>query len=173
MCEQEGFSACRSHIGANAIKTNCPIASCIDVARDIRNLRWMPTTQVQSSFVGSTNAAVSWALFLVLIIICLPESEGTFRYGSSSLMGVGVRNTSNEVCSVNFASGFLAFANVSDRHPQHLFSIQATVFSFILILCLGVGVTKMQVWGELPHEDAKCSFFMQWRSFRVVHCFST
>ena len=39
MCEQEGFSACRSHIGANTIKTNCPIASCINVARDIRNLR--------------------------------------------------------------------------------------------------------------------------------------
>ncbi|CAD6272357.1 unnamed protein product [Miscanthus lutarioriparius] len=36
---KEGFSACRSHIGANTIKTNCPIASCINVARDIRNLR--------------------------------------------------------------------------------------------------------------------------------------
>ncbi|KAL6865092.1 hypothetical protein ACP4OV_016243 [Aristida adscensionis] len=36
---KEGFAACRSHIGANAIKTNCPIASCIDVAREIRNLR--------------------------------------------------------------------------------------------------------------------------------------
>ncbi|KAL6624357.1 hypothetical protein ACP70R_031678 [Stipagrostis hirtigluma subsp. patula] len=36
---KEGFAACRSHIGANAIKTNCPIASCMDVAREIRNLR--------------------------------------------------------------------------------------------------------------------------------------
>uniref|UniRef100_A0A0A9FCG2 Si605032f04 n=1 Tax=Arundo donax TaxID=35708 RepID=A0A0A9FCG2_ARUDO len=36
---KEGFAACRSHVGANAIKTNCPIASCIDVAREIRNLR--------------------------------------------------------------------------------------------------------------------------------------
>lgn len=36
---KEGFSACRSHIGANVIKTNCPIASCINVAREIRNLR--------------------------------------------------------------------------------------------------------------------------------------
>ncbi|CAN6347301.1 unnamed protein product [Urochloa humidicola] len=36
---KEGFSACRSHIGTNVIKTNCPIASCINVAREIRNLR--------------------------------------------------------------------------------------------------------------------------------------
>ncbi|CAN6338011.1 unnamed protein product [Urochloa humidicola] len=35
---KEGFSACRSHIGTNVIKTNCPIASCINVAREIRNL---------------------------------------------------------------------------------------------------------------------------------------
>uniref|UniRef100_A0A0A9FUI9 Si605032f04 n=1 Tax=Arundo donax TaxID=35708 RepID=A0A0A9FUI9_ARUDO len=33
--QKEGFAACRSHIDANAIKTNCPIASCIDVARVI------------------------------------------------------------------------------------------------------------------------------------------
>lgn len=32
---KEGFSACRSHIGTNVIKTNCPISSCIDVAREI------------------------------------------------------------------------------------------------------------------------------------------
>ncbi|TVU18828.1 hypothetical protein EJB05_34943, partial [Eragrostis curvula] len=38
---KEGFAACRSHIGANAIKTNSPISSCIDVAREIRN---MPVT---------------------------------------------------------------------------------------------------------------------------------
>ncbi|CAL4900047.1 unnamed protein product [Urochloa decumbens] len=37
--QKEGFSACRSHIGTNVIKTNCPIASCINVAREIRNLR--------------------------------------------------------------------------------------------------------------------------------------
>ncbi|KAF8720139.1 hypothetical protein HU200_024922 [Digitaria exilis] len=36
---KEGFSACRSHIGTDVIKTNCPIASCINVAREIRNLR--------------------------------------------------------------------------------------------------------------------------------------
>ncbi|XP_025806008.1 tRNA (guanine(26)-N(2))-dimethyltransferase isoform X2 [Panicum hallii] len=36
---KEGFSACRSHIGTNVIKTNCPISSCINVAREIRNLR--------------------------------------------------------------------------------------------------------------------------------------
>ncbi|KAL5203094.1 hypothetical protein ABZP36_014046 [Zizania latifolia] len=36
---KEGYAACRSHIGANAIKTNCPIGSCIEVAREIRNLR--------------------------------------------------------------------------------------------------------------------------------------
>uniref|UniRef100_A0ACD5XM96 Uncharacterized protein n=1 Tax=Avena sativa TaxID=4498 RepID=A0ACD5XM96_AVESA len=36
---KEGYAACRSHIGANAIKTNCPINSCIAVAREIRNLR--------------------------------------------------------------------------------------------------------------------------------------
>lgn len=37
--QKEGYAACRSHIGANAIKTNCPITSCIEVAREIRNLR--------------------------------------------------------------------------------------------------------------------------------------
>uniref|UniRef100_A0ACD5XMW2 Uncharacterized protein n=1 Tax=Avena sativa TaxID=4498 RepID=A0ACD5XMW2_AVESA len=37
--DEEGYAACRSHIGANAIKTNCPINSCIAVAREIRNLR--------------------------------------------------------------------------------------------------------------------------------------
>ncbi|KAK3139082.1 hypothetical protein QOZ80_5AG0377520 [Eleusine coracana subsp. coracana] len=36
---KEGFAACRSHIGMNAIKTNSPIISCIDVAREIRNVR--------------------------------------------------------------------------------------------------------------------------------------
>ncbi|KAF7040006.1 hypothetical protein CFC21_049940 [Triticum aestivum] len=37
--QKEGYAACRSHIGANAVKTNCPISSCIVVAREIRNLR--------------------------------------------------------------------------------------------------------------------------------------
>uniref|UniRef100_A0A0E0DPY3 tRNA (guanine(26)-N(2))-dimethyltransferase n=1 Tax=Oryza meridionalis TaxID=40149 RepID=A0A0E0DPY3_9ORYZ len=36
---KEGYAACRSHIGANAIKTNCPIECCLDVAQEIRNLR--------------------------------------------------------------------------------------------------------------------------------------
>lgn len=36
---KEGYAACRSHIGANAIKTNCPISSCIEIAREIRNMR--------------------------------------------------------------------------------------------------------------------------------------
>ncbi|XP_047096283.1 tRNA (guanine(26)-N(2))-dimethyltransferase-like [Lolium rigidum] len=36
---KEGYAACRSHIGANAIKTNCPISSCIEIAREIRNTR--------------------------------------------------------------------------------------------------------------------------------------
>uniref|UniRef100_A0A0E0L120 tRNA (guanine(26)-N(2))-dimethyltransferase n=1 Tax=Oryza punctata TaxID=4537 RepID=A0A0E0L120_ORYPU len=35
----EGYAACRSHIGANAIKTNCPIECCLEVAQEIRNLR--------------------------------------------------------------------------------------------------------------------------------------
>ncbi|KAI0497314.1 hypothetical protein KFK09_020537 [Dendrobium nobile] len=34
---KEGYAACRSHINRNAIKTNCPIAECIIIAKELRD----------------------------------------------------------------------------------------------------------------------------------------
>lgn len=33
---QEGYSASRSHISSNAIKTNCPMSECIRIAKQLR-----------------------------------------------------------------------------------------------------------------------------------------
>ncbi|XP_020085984.1 tRNA (guanine(26)-N(2))-dimethyltransferase isoform X3 [Ananas comosus] len=38
-CTQEGYAACRSHIAPNAVKTNCPMASCLELAHAIRHQR--------------------------------------------------------------------------------------------------------------------------------------
>nr|XP_029123974.1 uncharacterized protein LOC105057196 isoform X2 [Elaeis guineensis] len=37
--EKEGFVACRSHIAPNAVKTNCPMAACIHIARELGHVR--------------------------------------------------------------------------------------------------------------------------------------
>ncbi|MQL76041.1 hypothetical protein Taro_008412 [Colocasia esculenta] len=34
--QKEGYAASRSHIAANAVKTNCPMATCIQIARELR-----------------------------------------------------------------------------------------------------------------------------------------
>ncbi|XP_020593760.1 uncharacterized protein LOC110033922 isoform X3 [Phalaenopsis equestris] len=36
--QKEGYAACRSHINPNAIKTNCPMAKCILIARELRDV---------------------------------------------------------------------------------------------------------------------------------------
>ncbi|KAG1371479.1 putative tRNA (guanine(26)-N(2))-dimethyltransferase [Cocos nucifera] len=36
--EKEGFAACRSHIAPNAVKTNCPMAACVRIARELRHI---------------------------------------------------------------------------------------------------------------------------------------
>lgn len=36
--EQEGYAVSRSHISNNAIKTNCPMAECIRIAKELRQL---------------------------------------------------------------------------------------------------------------------------------------
>jgi hypothetical protein len=33
---QEGYAASRSHIASNAIKTNCPMAECMRIAKNLR-----------------------------------------------------------------------------------------------------------------------------------------
>ncbi|XP_008808315.1 tRNA (guanine(26)-N(2))-dimethyltransferase isoform X2 [Phoenix dactylifera] len=37
--EKEGYVASRSHIVPNAVKTNCPMADCIHIARELRHVR--------------------------------------------------------------------------------------------------------------------------------------
>lgn len=32
---QEGYVACRSHIASNALKTNCPMAECVRIAKEL------------------------------------------------------------------------------------------------------------------------------------------
>ncbi|CAN6469806.1 unnamed protein product [Victoria cruziana] len=34
---QEGYAVSRSHISSNAIKTNCPMTTCVEIAQKIRN----------------------------------------------------------------------------------------------------------------------------------------
>lgn len=37
LCLQEGYAASRSHIASNAIKTNCPMAECMRIAKSLRH----------------------------------------------------------------------------------------------------------------------------------------
>lgn len=40
LSSQEGYAATRSHIAPNAIKTNCPMGSCIQIAKELRHANW-------------------------------------------------------------------------------------------------------------------------------------
>lgn len=35
--QKEGYAACRSHIASNAIKTNCPMTTCISIMQELQD----------------------------------------------------------------------------------------------------------------------------------------
>lgn len=57
---QEGYAVSRSHIFPNAIKTNCPMASCIQIARELRQAKSSEQIAVPSSWRGSCYQKKVW-----------------------------------------------------------------------------------------------------------------
>jgi len=56
---QEGYAASRSHIASNAIKTNCPMAECMRIAKNLRQSSVLArSTYIMSS--AANSVACTW-----------------------------------------------------------------------------------------------------------------